>query len=113
MRERLLAAARGEKAFKPGDPKIWTGSLDALMRALTPENRHLLAVIRRERPPSVSALAERTGREQGNLSRTLGKLARYGLVRLVPVGREKRPEVAVTLLKIELDLENDTYQIAS
>lgn len=112
MKERLLAAARGEKTFRPSDPKIWATSVDALMRLLTPENRHLLSVIRREKPHSVSALAERVGRDQSNVSRTIGKLERYGLVRLVPAGREKRPEVPLARLQIELDLENDTYRVA-
>jgi predicted transcriptional regulator len=89
------------------------GSVDALMRLLTPETRHLLAVIRREKPETVSALAELLGRDQSNVSRTIGKLERYGLIRLVAAGRERRPEAPVTRLRIELDLENDTYRIAS
>lgn len=112
MAERLLAGARGEQVVRPGDPKVWVSSVDALMRVLTPENRHLLSVIRQEKPPSVSALAERVGRDQSNVSRTIGKLEQYGLVRLVPAGREKRPEVPVSHLRIELDFENDTYHVA-
>jgi predicted transcriptional regulator len=111
MREMLLAGARGEKVLNPGDPKIWVSSVDALMRILTPENRELLSVIRREKPASVSALAARVGREQGNVSRSIGNLERYGLVRLVPAGRQKRPEVPVRRLKIELDLETGALQL--
>jgi predicted transcriptional regulator len=113
MKERLLAGARGERVAEPTDPTIWVSSVDALMRLLTPENRHLLAVIRREKPASVSALAERVGREQGNVSRTIGKLERYGIVELVAAGREKRPEVRVSRLKIELDLENETCSVVA
>lgn len=110
MKMRLLAGARGERVVKPGDPKLWVSSVDALMRVLTPENRHLLSVIRREKPPTLSALA---ARDQSNVSRAIGKLERYGLVRLVAVGREKRPDVPVARLKIELDLESGTYKVHS
>ncbi|HYD31651.1 MAG TPA: MarR family transcriptional regulator [Azospirillaceae bacterium] len=103
MKARLYAAARGEQAFDPDGPKVWM-TVDALMRLLTKENRDLLAVIEHERPRSVSALAERMGREQGNVSRTIAKLERAGLVRLVPEGREKRPEVVIKHLRIDLDL---------
>jgi hypothetical protein len=41
---------------------------------------------------SISALTERDGRDQGNVSRA-ATLVRGGIVRLVPDGREKRPEV--------------------
>ncbi|MBX5494815.1 MAG: MarR family transcriptional regulator [Bryobacteraceae bacterium] len=111
MKKRLLAAARGDKVTKPGEPKIWVSSVDALMRVLTPENRELLSVIRREKPASVSDLAQRVGREQGNVSRSIGKLERYGLVQLVPVGRQKRPEVALRRLKLEVDLETGVCEV--
>lgn len=111
MKARLYAAARGEKVADPDGPKAWM-TVDALMRLLNQENRELLSVIENERPRSVSALAERLGREQGNVSRTIGKLERAGLVRLVPEGREKRPEVLVKHLRIDLDLGNDRCDIA-
>src|SRR4051794_7722771 len=110
MKSKLLAAARGGKAFDPAGPKGWM-SVGALMKMVTPENCALLAIIEQERPKSVSALAERIRREQGNLSRTIGKLERAGLVRLVSEGREKRPEVTVKRLRIELDLANDRCEI--
>ncbi|MGH7041118.1 MAG: MarR family transcriptional regulator, partial [Acetobacteraceae bacterium] len=90
MRAKLSAAARGEHSLKDA-PRLWM-SVDALMRLLTPENRGLLAMIAAEKPRSVSDLAARSGRDQGNLSRTLDKLEQAGLVRLVADGREKRPE---------------------
>lgn len=112
MKARLYAAARGEKVFDPNGPKVWM-SADALMRLLTEENRALLAVIEHERPCSVSALAKRMGREQGNLSRTIAKLERAGLVRLVAEGREKRPEVLVKHLRIDIDLSNGHCNVAA
>jgi predicted transcriptional regulator len=111
VKERLLAAARGEKPFGPEEPKLWFASLDALLRVLTPENRQMIAVISREHPRSVSALAERLGRDQGNVSRALSLLEEYGLVHLRREGREKRPEAAITQIDLHLDLSQERLEI--
>jgi predicted transcriptional regulator len=110
MRERLLAGARGEMP-PAGGPKAWM-SLETLARLLTPENRRMLAVIAQEHPRSVSALAERIGRDQGNVSRIISRLQDAGFVRLISDGREKRPEVAIERVHIELDLTQDRLAIA-
>ena len=110
MRAKLTAAASGEGSLKDA-PRLWM-SVDALMRLLTPENRGLLATIAREQPRSVSELALRSGRDQGNLSRTLDRLAQAGLIRLVPEGREKRPEMLRRRVRIELDLAADRAEYA-
>jgi predicted transcriptional regulator len=111
MRERLLAAARGESRPATEDAKVWM-SLETLARLLTTENRKLLSVLAQERPRSVSALAERLDRDQGNVSRALGRLVEAGFVRLVAEGREKRPEVVIDRLRIDLDLRHDTHLVA-
>jgi predicted transcriptional regulator len=102
MRDRLIAAARGE-----GPPltkaKVWM-SLETLAQLLSDDNRRMLAIIAREHPRSISALATRLDRDQGNVSRTIGRLADIGLIRLVSDGREKRPELIVDHLKIDIDL---------
>lgn len=110
MRALLEAGARGKGNLRDA-PRVWM-SVEALMRLLTPENRQLLAMIEHEHPPSVSVLAQRSGRDQGNLSRTLAKLEEAGIVRLVTQGREKRPEVLRKKLRIELDLANDSVEYA-
>lgn len=111
IKERVLAAARGEKPIEPGFPKTWFISVDDLFRVLTPENREMMAVISRECPRSVSALADRLGRDQGNVSRALSVLEEYGLVRLTREGREKRPEAAVTQIDVRLDLAQERIEI--
>lgn len=111
IKERLIAAARGEASPLTDKAKIWM-SLETLMSLLTAENRRLLAVIAQEKPHSVSALAERLGRDQGNVSRAISRLADAGLVRLVQEGREKRPEMAVERLHIDVDLAHDRLEIA-
>lgn len=58
---------------------------------LSNENRALLDVIRTSRPASISELADITGRKQGNLSRTLKTMSRYGLVKMEKNDRSVRP----------------------
>jgi predicted transcriptional regulator len=112
VKERLLAAARGEKADL-GGVKVWASSIEAFAGLFTPENRELLTILERDKPNSVSALAKLLKRDQGNVSRTLQKLAAVGLVRLVRAGREKRPEIMATRLTIELDILHDSFRVAS
>lgn len=110
MRARLIGAARGIASLRDA-PRLWM-SVDALMRLLTPENRALLALIGQAQPRSVNALAELSGRDQGNLSRTLAKLEQAGLLRMVPDGREKRPQLTRERLRIEIDLAKDAVTYA-
>jgi predicted transcriptional regulator len=91
IRERMLAIARGELKPKASDPKIWFTSMRSLSQVLSDENRALIEVIRTAKPQSISELADLTGRKQGNLSRTLKTMSRYGLVKMVRVDREMRP----------------------
>jgi predicted transcriptional regulator len=111
IRERLLAAARGEGPPVTEEAKVWM-SLETLLRLLTSDNRKLLSIVAQEHPKSVSALAERVGRDQGNVSRAIGRLVDAGFVRLVQDGREKRPEVTREHLHIDVDLIHDQLAIA-
>jgi predicted transcriptional regulator len=91
IRERVLAIAKGEIKPKLSDPKIWFTSMRSLSQVLSDENRALLDVIRTARPASISELADITGRKQGNLSRTLKTMSRYGLVKMEKNERSVRP----------------------
>ena len=93
IRQRLLAIAKGEITPKPSDPKIWFTSMRSLAEVLSDENRAMLDVIRQTNPNSISELAQLTGRKQGNLSRTLKTMSRYGLVRMEKNERFLRPVV--------------------
>jgi predicted transcriptional regulator len=112
VKQRILAAARGERPLEPDEPRLWSSSLDAFFRVLSSENRQIMAIISREHPQSVSALAERLGRDQGNVSRALSSLEQWGLVRLTKVGREKRPEAVVTQLHVDLDFATEEAEVA-
>lgn len=100
---RTLAIARGDLKPSTQGPKVWFTSIESVAKVLSDRNRELLAVIADEKPESMQALAERTGRAKSNLSRTLKTMERYGLVRM-----EKRPNRAlaprVTFDDIRLDL---------
>lgn len=100
---RTLAIARGELKPGPQTPKVWFTSIESVAKVLSDRNRELLSVIAEEKPESLQALVERTGRAKSNLSRTLKTMERYGLVRM-----EARPNRAlaprVTFDDIRLDL---------
>ena len=100
---RTLAIARGELKPSAHGPKVWFTSIESVAKVLSDRNRELLALIAEEKPESLQALVERTGRAKSNLSRTLKTMERYGLVRM-----EKRPNRAlaprVTFDDIRLDL---------
>lgn len=87
---RTMAIARGELKPSAQGPKVWFTSIESLAKVLSDRNRELLALIAKEKPESLQALVERTGRAKSNLSRTLKTMERYGLVRF-----EKRPNRAL------------------
>src|ERR1039458_1428438 len=86
MKARTLAIARGTVKPKPGDPKIWFPSAESLVRVLSDKNRALLGTIREAQPQSLADLAELTGRQKSNLSRTLKTMEKYGLGKMERTG---------------------------
>ncbi|MET0264217.1 MAG: transcriptional regulator [Duganella sp.] len=91
IRERVLAIARGDYQPHADEPKVWFTSMKSLAEVLSDDNRALLRVIRDTQPASISALAEATGRQPGNLSRTLRTMSHYGIVELVREKNYVRP----------------------
>lgn len=100
VRARMLAIARGEYKPKPGEPKIWFNSMRSVAEVLSDSNRALLKAIEETSPHSVAELAEATGRQPGNLSRTLKTMERYGLVSLLREKNQVRPVANGTHFKI-------------
>src|SRR5438445_7675522 len=82
IRERTLAIASGKYKPKPDEPKIWFTSIRSLAEVLSDSNQALLQVITEKKPASIRELAEMTGRQSSNLSRTLKTLSSYGFVKL-------------------------------
>jgi predicted transcriptional regulator len=103
IRARVLSIAKGEIKPRAGDPKIWFTSMRSLAEVLSDENRALLRVIQESKPQSLAELAQHTGRKPSNLSRTLKRMAHYGLVEMKPAkdkGRALRPIAKATEFKI-------------
>ena len=82
MKARTMAIARGEHKPTKGEPMVWFTSIESFAKVLSGRNRELLALIAREKPDSLTELAELAGRNKSNLSRTLKTMSRYGLVEL-------------------------------
>jgi predicted transcriptional regulator len=82
MNLRTIAIARGEYAPSADEPKVWFTSMESLAQVLSSKNTLLLEMIRRAQPTSLKVLAELTGRQVSNLSRTLHTMERYRLVKL-------------------------------
>lgn len=100
MREPVLSIAKGEYKPKPSEPKIWFTSMRSLAEVLSDENRALLKVIRESKPESISSLANMTGRQPGNLSRTLKTMSNYGFVEMKRENKFLRPIAKATEFRI-------------
>ena len=114
LRKEMKAVARGERLAPKDAGGATLDSVEALLRLLTPQNRELPAIIRDKQPQSIAELVELTGRAQPNLTRTLGKLAAIGFVRLKNVDRRKVPTTTVHSLRINIDpfSQNDRLELA-
>jgi len=105
MKARTLRIARGEERPRPDEPKIWFTSTESFAKVLSAGNRELLRTIAERSPSSLDELAQITGRAKSNLSRTLKRMASYGLVRLERgAGRRLAPRVAYDRVALELPL---------
>jgi len=83
MKARTLAIARGQLKPAPDDPKVWLRSAESFARVLSERNRAILRLIAEGHPESLTALADLSGRQKSNLSRTLRTMERYGFVKLI------------------------------
>lgn len=102
---RTMAIARGELKPSPKSPKVWFTSIESMAKVLSDRNRELLALIADEKPDSIQALAERTGRAKSNLSRTLKTMERYGIVRMEKrANRKLAPRVICQEIQVDLSL---------
>ena len=81
-------------------PSIWFPSLASLAAVLSDDNRRLLRLIHDKQPKSLTELAELTGRQVPNLSRTLRMMEGYGLVELKKNVCEIEPIALATSFKI-------------
>ena len=95
----------GEPGPTPGKdtPTVWFPSMATMAAVLSEDNQALLRLIRDQRPKSLTELAELTGRQVPNLSRTLRMMESYGLVTLKKSVREIEPIALATSFKVLID----------
>jgi len=91
-----MEIVKGEYKPKASEPKVWFESLQAMAQVLSNENKKLLKIIAEQKPNSLKELEEITGRKVSNLSRTLHKMAGYGIVELRKDKKQLKPVVAAT-----------------
>lgn len=91
FRDRMIDIAAGRIVPKRGEPKIWFHSLKSATEILSDSNRELLKMIVEEKPQSYQELAAMSGRQPGNLGRTLKTLEMYGIIDIKQTARVKRP----------------------
>src|SRR3990167_8875678 len=100
IRERTIAIARGEYKPKPDEPKIWFTSIRSLAEVLSDENQTLLQIITDRKPNSIRELADMSGRQPSNLSRTLKMLCAYGFVKLEKLNKTVCPIAKATKFNV-------------
>jgi predicted transcriptional regulator len=109
MKERTLETAKGKRGPARGKPKIWFTSIESFARVLSDRNRELLKLIHERQPESLAELAEMSGRQKSNLSRTLKTMERYGLVQMRrgPKGR-LAPRVPYSHIKLDMSIDSSS-----
>lgn len=113
LKKEMLSVARGEHQAPADAAQPSFESVEAVIRLLTPENRHLLATIDKSKPKSVADLARLIDRAEPNVSRTLSKLEACGFVRLRQgIGKAKIPEVAIHRLTVDMDICKQVDRVA-
>ena len=100
FQQRILNIASGKYIPKQGEPKIWFHSMKSIGELLSDKNIRLLKMIKEEEPESLKILSELSGRQVSNLSRTLKKMAVYGIVELEKHNRSLKPIAKATSFNI-------------
>jgi len=115
-----MAIACGKYKPKNSEPKIWFESIETMSQVLSTRNVELLKLIEKGKPQSIRELAEMSGRQISNLSRTLKTFSKYGIVDLIENNRMKVPVVKASSFNIEygkkyppLQFDDDAFQPAS
>jgi DNA-binding transcriptional ArsR family regulator len=99
---RVYASPQAREFWEAGD--AGAASLSSFAR-LIGDNRELLQAIERGDAMSVADIAKSVGRAQPNVSRSLSKLERYGVVSLHQgAGRTKQVQISSRRMRFELDV---------
>jgi len=101
FQKRVLDVAAGHTKINKDDPKVWFSSIKSLSEVLSDNNVRLLKIIEEAKPKTLKDLAELSGRQVSNLSRTLKTMERYGIVELKKVSRSIEPVVKASQFSIQ------------
>ena len=113
MKAHTMAIARGEHKPAGGEPTVWFTSIESFAKVLSGRNRELLETIAREKPGSLTELAEIAGRSKSNLSRTLKTMSRYGLVEITEGDRGTLvPRVPYDQVRLDVSLTSSDRKVA-
>lgn len=106
IKKRTLAIARGEYKPSKNEPRVWFSSIESLAQVLSSKNQLLLEIIDQTKPQSLAELAQASGRQKSNLSRSLKTLERYGLIKLDhQKGGKIQPRVKFQHIRIDVELD--------
>ncbi len=100
IRGRVIDIAKGDRKPRKNEPKIWFPSMKSLAEVLSDQNRALIKMIAEMQPESLKELAEASGRQASNLSRTLKTMEHYGLVELRKENNFVKPIAKATEFEI-------------
>ena len=101
FQKRMLDVASGRTKINKDDPKVWFSSMKSLSEVLSDNNVRLLKTIEEAKPKTLKDLAELSGRQVSNLSRTLKTMERHGIVELKKVSRSIEPVVKASQFSIQ------------
>jgi predicted transcriptional regulator len=104
MKERTIAIAKGKRKVSKDEPKVWFTSIESFAKVLSEKNRVLLEAIGESEGLTLTELAEKTGREKSNLSRTLKTMERYGLVDLERKNGNVIPHIGYSKISLDMPL---------
>jgi len=96
------AIACGKYKPQKNAPKIWFESVETCMQILSTKNIELLKLIEKEKPASIVELSRISGRNKGNLSRTLKTFQRHQIVDFIKEDRRKKPVALATQFDIQV-----------
>lgn len=109
---KTVYATQSARAYWTQPETIHRTKLAALTKLLA-DNQDLLEAIRSKHPVSVSELARAVNRSDSNVSRSLGKLGKFGIVVLkMAEGRAKQPVLAADRVLLEVDVVSGQVAIS-
>jgi predicted transcriptional regulator len=97
-----VAIACGKYKPNKNEPKIWFESIETCMQILSTRNIDLLKTIEKEKPASIEELSKISGRNKGNLSRTLKTFYRHRIIDFIEEDRRKKPVALSTQFDIQV-----------